>query len=54
MTSSLREIALMLGENEDEMELVRCKRRRLIKLKDQFLAWGAHEEKVTREWEQIV
>ncbi|PQE05120.1 hypothetical protein CJF30_00011457 [Rutstroemia sp. NJR-2017a BBW] len=54
MGSSLKAIELMLEENEEDMELVRSKRRRLIELKDHFLAWGAHEEKVTREWEEIV
>jgi hypothetical protein len=54
MSASMEQIEQLLEDNEEEMELVRRKRGRLIELKNQFGVWGAHEENVTREWEAIV
>ncbi|ESZ89687.1 hypothetical protein SBOR_9929 [Sclerotinia borealis F-4128] len=54
LTSSVEDIEELLEENEQEMALVERKRVRLIALKKKFLAWGAHDQKVTREWEGIV
>ncbi|KAJ8058485.1 hypothetical protein OCU04_012673 [Sclerotinia nivalis] len=54
MSSLVEDIEELLEENKQEMALVEKKRVRLIALKKKFLAWGAHNQKVTREWEGIV
>ncbi|TGO80859.1 hypothetical protein BPOR_1611g00010 [Botrytis porri] len=54
LTSSVQDIEEMLQENKREMALVERKRARLVALKNKFLAWGVHDQKVTREWEGTV
>ena len=51
MNWSLKEIDEMLEENAKEMEFVRKKRARLTGFREEMIAWGAQDERVTREWE---
>ncbi|KAJ8062023.1 hypothetical protein OCU04_009804 [Sclerotinia nivalis] len=52
LRSSVEDIDELLEENRQEITLMEKKRVRLIALKDKFLGWGAHDQKVTGEWEQ--
>ena len=40
-----------MEENDEEMKLIQKKRVRLTAFKENLLAWGAQDEKVTKEWE---
>ena len=41
----------LMEENDEEMKLIQKKRVRLTAFKENLLAWGAQDEKVTKEWE---
>ena len=46
----LEENKALLEDNETDMQSARRRMNESIKLKEHLVAWGAHDEKVTREW----
>ncbi|APA11281.1 predicted protein [Sclerotinia sclerotiorum 1980 UF-70] len=52
LDSSVEDIEKLL-ENRQEMALAENTRVGLIELKNKFLAWGAHDQRVTGEWEEV-
>ncbi|CAD6446224.1 95d95aeb-11f1-4b80-b453-7b6df90e5612 [Sclerotinia trifoliorum] len=53
LSSSIKDIEELLEEDRQEMALVEKTRVRLIALKNKFLAWSAHDQRVTEEWEEV-
>ncbi|APA13406.1 predicted protein [Sclerotinia sclerotiorum 1980 UF-70] len=52
LVSSVEDIEKLL-ENRQEMALAENTRVGLIELKNKFLAWGVHDQRVTEEWEEV-
>ena len=46
----LEENKALLEDNETDMQSARRRMNESIKLKEHLVAWGAQDEKVTREW----